>query len=47
MLSNKVTMREHDIQSSKSIKKFKPFILGFCKCGCGKEISNLRNSNGY
>jgi hypothetical protein len=47
MLSNQVTIIEHDKQSSKSIKKFKPFILGFYKCGCGKEFSNLRNSNGY
>ncbi|MDR4491344.1 MAG: HNH endonuclease [Candidatus Nitrosocosmicus sp.] len=23
----------------KVLKKFEPFILGFCKCGCGTEIS--------
>lgn len=47
MLSDQVAIREHDGQNSRTIKKFKPFILGFCKCGCGKKFPNLKNSNGY
>lgn len=26
------------------IKKFKPFRLGFCACGCGQEIDIRRHS---
>lgn len=31
------------IEEKKVIKKFKPFVLGFCKCTCNKEFNNIRN----
>ena len=32
-------------EETRVIKRFKPFVLGFCSCGCGKEI-NIRTKNG-
>lgn len=29
-------------RENKVLKVFESFVLGFCKCGCGKEIDNLR-----
>ena len=33
------------IEENKVIKKFKPFILGFCACNCGTQIG-IRKSDG-
>lgn len=30
-------------QESRVIKRYKPFILGVCMCGCGEDIINLRS----
>lgn len=31
------------VEETKVIKRFKPFILGFCLCGCGDELKSIRD----
>jgi hypothetical protein len=33
-------------EETRVIKRFKPFVLGTCLCGCGKEI-NFRSTHGF
>lgn len=28
------------------LHQFKPFILGYCNCGCGENLKNLKNKEG-
>lgn len=28
------------------LQQFKPFLLGYCNCGCGENLKNLQNNQG-
>jgi len=47
MLSNQeATTNIQDQRNTRTLKRFKSFILGFCKCGCGEEIEIRPTTSG-